>query len=1355
MPQPQQRFPLPVTQNSDPVVESLLRFLLDIRTHCAKEPNLFYTEKVLNCLIFIRLNEEWLRYAVENKHTDDKIYTFPQDKEKGVLRDPNGLSFHIINYDSGDKAIADYNKTIEAIANGYESIKDNLLFISTFVRKIKNSDVGCMELRVSDALNFIVNPQLNLDYLFLEYEVKLKLEKIADSDFSKQLAAIHDVFGSYIGQNVYINGIEKTLDWPTVQSYFIDILAYDDNFFAVHQFAGQMFIAPAEEANQQQADTRITQKVFFSSRQFAFDFLDSWRMQYSIEDYHKPLPVFHYETHNGQNYYYLNLTPENIALLETNNTPLPRASIDSLILYIEAIQSNTLSTIREIISQNPQFLYFAIDSAGNNLFTIAMQNKNRELLEFVVNDLNFDLNKPPTDKKYPSYFLQCCAQDDVPEDMFNLLLAKKPQLVFGDESALAIITKRITEKKLTKELQSIYRISGVWTIDDTVNFYKGMLELINHLNNKLPFALILKTAITSLLSIQRKKIAAVLNKIDPRHKESFSEDTRRFRDTAEFNLHYIVNAAPVYKQIQRENPQGYDLVLMSELPENNAQAAEAGKIYLADNGDYIVRDLNNDVQQGKLEKDLKDKDIDLRDLANRLNELELKITVLTITADKGYTHPPKVGTEGLILRNAREHVLARKLWGDVVSATHSHNRNYIRQNNLEDKMAIRLEGLGYKNPKILIKACIDYLQNQTILVVNFDETFLHDKKLTSFQLLNLQESGKKLDSSFGNKRKIQEEALFAHLPEELRTEFLANPHAFPRYARLALIDVNDWPSLKKYGRSFIILKDIVKHVSLFSPTNTMGKFEKKNEVVKLASFTNLLLFLDQCDDTKLGALIQRLKTGAIPKSLNQESYLAPGEGYCVGFIPAIEIKKEFIETIHINKYQPHIREGYELKPPEINLIGQMAIHVSNDKTPPCDRIVQEFLTAIQKGSVSELEQMLTKHPSLITQGERAIIVAVESGKLNTVKYLHSKGFPLDNGVLDNPPLAHACANGRIEIFKFIIEEIAKQNQQTVKEAIALFSQRRSHLLGKAIGANNMELLEYLLEIGAYDINRLRIEGIFLLHYAVACNSEEMVKLLLRRGVSNFQTVNFYRADEIMWYNNGNNKERSTIFPNLKKRMITALQDAEISAFKLLNAEAPGLFTIPLNSQKESALTLAIKFKNMKAIDEILAFHSKQKELFFDNNHSSVASSFEQSQANSFIQVWAACFKQATAAAIKVGDKVTARKIAELYLPLYTTITNKRAADSYKTSLSFFGLVKLNFGCSAGAKSAAAHDVALFLQHPTPERYNKLYDDHEEALTTGELGFIVRALDLRSCCAADRIAEKREHPSPSLELSPLS
>lgn len=74
----------------------------------------------------------------------------------------------------------------------------------------------------------------------------------------------------------------------------------------------------------------------------------------------------------------------------------------------------------------------------------------------------------------------------------------------------------------------------------------------------------------------------------------------------------------------------YNLELISpELMEDRKKAKD-GIIYLSEDGTYIVRDPHGNVQTGKVS-------VDLRNLPNRLNDSELKKTILAITSEKGHT----------------------------------------------------------------------------------------------------------------------------------------------------------------------------------------------------------------------------------------------------------------------------------------------------------------------------------------------------------------------------------------------------------------------------------------------------------------------------------------------------------------------------------------------------------------------------------------------------------------------------------------------------------------------------------------------------------------------------------------------
>jgi hypothetical protein len=102
---------------------------------------------------------------------------------------------------------------------------------------------------------------------------------------------------------------------------------------------------------------------------------------------------------------------------------------------------------------------------------------------------------------------------------------------------------------------------------------------------------------------------------------------------------------------------GYDLVLMSELPNSDENQAEAGKIYLSSEygGKYIVRDISGNIQQGTLEG------VDLTQLLQTISTSEFKKTILEIASKAGHTPCIDVIDEARRLEEARRQEEARRL----------------------------------------------------------------------------------------------------------------------------------------------------------------------------------------------------------------------------------------------------------------------------------------------------------------------------------------------------------------------------------------------------------------------------------------------------------------------------------------------------------------------------------------------------------------------------------------------------------------------------------------------------------------------------------------------------------------------
>jgi len=81
------------------------------------------------------------------------------------------------------------------------------------------------------------------------------------------------------------------------------------------------------------------------------------------------------------------------------------------------------------------------------------------------------------------------------------------------------------------------------------------------------------------------------------------------------------------------SPDGYDLKLMSELPKNNDQKDEKGKIYLSQDGTYVGRNFEGKIFEGKIFN------IDWGDLDEEIEKPEFKEKILEATSKAGHTPP--------------------------------------------------------------------------------------------------------------------------------------------------------------------------------------------------------------------------------------------------------------------------------------------------------------------------------------------------------------------------------------------------------------------------------------------------------------------------------------------------------------------------------------------------------------------------------------------------------------------------------------------------------------------------------------------------------------------------------------------
>ena len=198
--------------------------------------------KVVHCFRFIKVNKAFILYAV--LHPDDKnIYTHASDYNKRLLRDLNNTAFHFASY-RHDKA-EQYWENIAALTlqveNAYQEMKKRNLCLDFIKAFCWDDEIGCLEARVSGALNYatrqISQPPTRIEELIEEAYQKnnwgndLSIPIQAKYRDIFQCCLEKDLFGHYIYLGKQDNSrvmLTRAMLARYVHSYFRDILSEED-----------------------------------------------------------------------------------------------------------------------------------------------------------------------------------------------------------------------------------------------------------------------------------------------------------------------------------------------------------------------------------------------------------------------------------------------------------------------------------------------------------------------------------------------------------------------------------------------------------------------------------------------------------------------------------------------------------------------------------------------------------------------------------------------------------------------------------------------------------------------------------------------------------------------------------------------------------------------------------------------------------------------------------------------------------------------------------------------------------------------------------------------------------------------
>lgn len=369
----------------------------------------------------------------------------------------------------------------------------------------------------------------------------------------------------------------------------------------------------------------------------------------------------------------------------------------------------------------------------------------------------------------------------------------------------------------------------------------------------------------------------------------------------------------------------------------------------------------------------------------------------------------------------KEHVVARKLWSDMVSSTYQLNQ----KNDVRGKVLQRLRDIKVQNPEVVYAKCLDFLRNQTTIVVAFNaENFRGD--LQWFQTLNMWEKDNRGRISYSDVRKKTENGLFNKYPDALKKAFLANSHAQPRYGRLHIHGKGGVPTgYSWYGNSFIVFKDSVKFNALFSPGDSLHHRNHTGKDYTLCTLHHLEQLLVQVDANKFQAIVARV-TSEVSSSYVFDAGHGFDDHYVEAFLPAIDFTDpNLVEHIYIEKSELRLSDA------DAGVLGKSPFPVTYASENPYPELVKKFTHAIQTDNGEVVKDMLVKSPSLVKTSDSndiyPIHLAAKSGSIKVLSVFAEMkvSFTLKNS-RDESALDLAVKNSQHKAAKLIEMVLATQ-----------------------------------------------------------------------------------------------------------------------------------------------------------------------------------------------------------------------------------------------------------------------------------------------------------------------------------------
>lgn len=443
-----------------------------------------------------------------------------------------------------------------------------------------------------------------------------------------------------------------------------------------------------------------------------------------------------------------------------------------------------------------------------------------------------------------------------------------------------------------------------------------------------------------------------------------------------------------------------------------------------------------------------------------------------------------------------KYIHARKLWSDVVSQTYEHNQAYLADHNVKEEVISRLRDMGANDPETLYEACINLIKAHSVITVAFSAYFLKYGELTDTQLLNLFErQGGFSCGGYARARNTAEQAIFNFLPEELKQNFYASSLARPRYGALSILRQGaSIEPASMYGDSSIVLRELVKHNSVFLP----GAYLEEKHSFQPCTIHNLEILLSQLSDDRLYELASKASRDAFGSG-KEVSRVFHRLNYVEAMIPAVPfLDANWVESIYVSNRSHQISEE------DLERIQALGINVINTPTPIYRALWRALINAIKGDNDKIVEQLLNEHPSLALMrdktGDALIHIATKHGATKTIQRFSEMGFNLSEYATDQcSPLQKAAQAGYVGLLKFLVSIIHHKTKTSIPDLLdeSINANTALHL---SIKAGQVETTRYLIEQGA-SLEATNKVGMTPVEVAVATGNADVIKVLFRINVS--------------------------------------------------------------------------------------------------------------------------------------------------------------------------------------------------------------------------------------------------------------